>query len=1273
MADIASRTRNPVHKRLSWLANQLNLGTAVRFVPPAQIMAAMEEGRPGSTEGVNPAEVSGVYVSWRDEILVAEDLVDKALGDRVIAHEMGHAISVHAINEVAAGRGSPRAHQLVERMQSLFEQAQEQLQDPKGYWRTNLKEFISEAWSNPELQAQLLVTPADAEVRVAGGTRMMWSRFVEALRSYFGVRAADVNLLEELLYASENLAAESRALHSAGLGNRTVDPARRLEDMTYEERVRARREYAANQDKPQPDSPFTKEEVREIEAETKISTRPMYFGSSTAAGQMVARGWALPLTSGGYEAVVRRLDNPSAPEIRNVYDDADQALRFLRDNGITAKEEGQVEAQQAGVTFADAYAKASPFVRNIALAGRRIALTMFPNSPQMAEAVGLRLLSTLSKAFTWVATDLYFARQIDEAVMAVAGTNPQLALRLQNAARKHAAAHKYGEVAEAQRRIIDTLNEAGLDVGRFSMFRVARHTFERNKTLRDQLVIMSGGKSFDQDTTGFRFNGQTGDVAARAYLDSLTESERAVFDKLNNVWSETQQKVLDAQLQSGLISQELHDKWSKSWPDYTPIKHHKSSLVGRRGGSISSGSSRQEIDHTKSILVAFTEMEQTMKAVATNDSARMLADLVKANPTAYDAYVDNKVAKRAADKTKDGEDVIWTDADFLEENSLAFYENGQRRKITFAEGPALQYLKARRNQTSRAVRALGAATHLMASTRTTFSPAFQLQAFAWDALMTPLAMEFAAGGTLTPGESLRVAARSLSNFPRNMRLLLGRASSGRTDDPALSLYSRYGGGVAPGARSGLDETLERTQRGANPLASSGLFDSGVVGLGQRARAGIGKTMEVLHSTEDLARFSAFQAYIERKAGQSKGKAFHRFQSVDEATRWAQDNPDVLDMALQVSRRITGDFSDRGSTVRTRAAFMFFNPAIAGARQLGGLSTTRSGQLGMAFLFLASFGMAAGFLADDDDEDVDGGSTFLRRRDAGRSLLLGDGVALPIAPEGRVALAAGEAFAAMLAGKMDSMDAASLVAGAAVDTIFPLNVPASDDSIERGVINFLPSVFQPVIVAGFGLDSFGRSTEIDPGLVRDAEGNRVPSPANFERGRTRDPQWATDFSRALYDATGIDIYPGRLYETMRVTLGSAMSFAEQTAEEGVGAALTRTYRSQYNEHAIRVEFQTQQAQFEQALRQAGRRENALTRNPEKAHALELLRSADDLARQVKIAGLTQNQLYQLKAQAKAQGLPEVEAAADNGISQMQAVQSHIRGLALRRIEELGYGL
>src|SRR5699024_2055681 len=188
------------------------------------------------------------------------------------------------------------------------------------------------------------------------------------------------------------------------------------------------------------------------------------------------------------------------------------------------------------------------------------------------------------------------------------------------------------------------------------------------------------------------------------------------------------------------------------------------------------------------------------------------------------------------------------------------------------------------------------------------------------------------------------------------------------------------------------------------------------------------------------------------------------------------------------------------------------------------------------LFLASYGLAAGFLGSDDDEDVDGGSTFLRRRDAGRSLYLGNGRALPVAPEGRMALAAGEALAAFQAGKMDALDAAGVVAGSVVDTSFPLTVPAAGDSIERGVINCLPALFQPVIIAGLGLDSFGRDTEIDSGLVRDAEGNRVEDPANFERGRARDPQWATDFSRALYDTTGVDIYPGRLYETMRPVFG-----------------------------------------------------------------------------------------------------------------------------------------
>lgn len=1286
---IAARSENPIYKRMADLFKKLHVSTKVEVRPREELVARLQRERPTPV----PAGLDGLYWSSSDTILVARELVGLAQGNRTVVHEAGHAISLHAVNVVTEeGGGDTRTRELVERLQGLFDEAKAKLPDSGQYWRTDLREFISEVWTNEDLQLQLLNTPADEQVRVPGGTRTLWSQFVEALRSFFGVAAKDGNLLEEVLYASENVAAQSRAFAAQGRGTRrsapmvsaAADAAPRrpaTPQEKFRELLQARVDLIRNSETPNPDNAQTRADAEQIRSESAEMNRSHYYGALHVNGLIDRTADVFPLDNGGYKVILRPLpvngrtqEQAAATQVHQTFASESEALRFAEASGVRVqKTRAQVKAQPDAVAFVDEYTKATPAIRTLALAVRRAVGLV---APDRADWAGSRMLALLGRAFTDVASRRYFLTKGDNAVQALTGVNPNMAQRFQSVMRQQAAIHRGGTIADTARLITSTLKESGLQFGRLSMYRAAHHTFERNKRTRDQRVALTEGRTFDSDTTGFKFNGLTGDDAARAFLDTITETEEAVFAPLNEAITEMLDQVMAYQLQAGVLSRAAYIAMGGKingerltddpWIHYIPVKHPDSGLIGRRG-SIGGGSSQQDIDHTQSLQTLFSEAESFTKAAMTSMFHRELADFYRANPTALDAHVEAEKAN--VKRGPKGEDITWTDADLYEENSLVFYEDGKRRKIVFNDPDALNYIKARANQASTAAAALGAATHIMAATRTTWSIPFVLQAaVAWDTTMTMLGFEYAANGTLTPRESIRVARMALSEFIPNFRALLANSARRQTNDPYLRLYVQRGGGVAPGARSGFDESGARLRELQNPLAAGGSFAPGLQGAGQRALSAFRKAEDVMHTTEDLARFSSFKAYIKHKAGQQLGRNSVTFSGA-ELMAWAEANPAILENALEVSRRITGDFSDRGTNHWLSAMFLFFNPAVQGVRQLAGISGTTSGRAGLIFAAVAAGLLAAGWTGEEDDEDLDGESRFFRRRERGRALKIGEGFAWPVPPELRMAIVFAESMVGMGTGKLSVGKAGVHMASSVVDTIAPLNIPEADAPIESFGFNLMPAAAQPFLTAFFGVDSFGNETEIDANMVRDAEGNRVTSAANYERARARDPAWVRQLTQGIYDTTGIDFYPGRVYEVARQLGGSVLGSAQQAGEEGVGAAVTRSFRSRYNEYAIQEEFENTQARFEQRLRAMQRSQNALEVSPERAAAILEMRRVSGLARDLKIAGQSRADIYRGLDTAKREGNSEAAAGWMALLQIYNRVRSALQAEALRRVEEL----
>lgn len=1292
MRNVADASRNPVYRRLADLARRMTISTTVRALPRAELNAALVAM--GET---NPDSIDGVYSSVTDSILIDEAVVGTQWGVHVLVHETAHSITDHAFNAVQDGTANADTKLLVQRIERLYQEALQKLPagTANGYWRTSAREFAAEAMSNEALQRELMRTEADASFRLPGvrGTPTLWTQFVAALRSFFGVTSQQINLLEEVLYATEAVARESRSLQQRGLGRyrgvpratpaapaapaSTASPIRRPSpDASGADAVwQAAVAHMQRPTDPHPDDAATQEQVDTIEDEGENAANFQFYGTAKGvhngvADTIVATGRVLPLASGMWKAILGFPAHYGRPAVEQTFETSKEALDWLKNehNVDASKVSGEVNPQPDTVAYIDQFRASNPMIRRLAQAVRAV---LQPIAPQFADWAANRTLTALNVLYAGIATDRYFAMKHDQIVGELEGVNPGLSRRIATAQREISVVHNRSELARTRDSLIRAVSAAGMELGRLSLFRAALHAPERNASLGDTAIIGPEGPVRSKDVVNFTYEGQTGQAALDAFDASLTPEERVVFGRLNEAWTEALRQTNWRLYQSGILSRDRFYMYSgpdAKWANYLPIKRFDSEIVGQRGRGVRSGtSSLQQVDYAKLFQVAFAEMEGDQKAAITAQLTREIADAVRAYPTSFDAIVG------AREPRSQGVDVEakWVDADLFEENSLVFFEEGRRRKIVFNDKETQLYINARRNRPGLVLSSLGAMTHMMAATRTTWAVPFIVQAAAaWDTTMTMLGFQNAAGGTLNGPDSLRVASRSLRHFIPSFQKLMQQAWTGQTDDPYLMLYSERGGGVAPGARSGFDETSAAARR-LDPFNTTGIFDPGVRGALQRAGAGFRRVETVLHTTEDLARFSAFKAYLEHRAGQDVGRKFRSFDSPEALMAWAQQNPAAVEMALEVSRKITGDFSDRGAWAFPRAAFMFFNPAIQGVRQLSGIAQTRTGQVGMLFAAVASLGLTLGAMDGDDDEDEDGGSRTLRRKDLGRSLLLDDGLAFPVPPEVRFAVTLGEVIAGMSKDKMTLEQAAVRMSKAMVDTVAPLNVPEPDAPIESYAFNFTPASFQPLIIATMGMDSFGNETEVDAGMVRDAQGNRVVAPANYERGRSRDPEWATWMTRQLYDKTGLDWYPGRLSEVVNLMGGTTLRSARQAANEGPLPAVLARFHSEYNPFAIRAEFEAQQASFERTLRQLERQGSGLGDTPaDVARGVVIMRQANDLIRRVEVAGHSRAELYQLLQRARGEGNQKAAETVQGLIDLYNAHVATIRARALRNVNEGG---
>lgn len=845
----------------------------------------------------------------------------------------------------------------------------------------------------------------------------------------------------------------------------------------------------------------------------------------------------------------------------------------------------------------------------------------------------------------------------------------------------HAAAAYAATAVELQR-----IGATEVDLGRYLHALTARERHARH----DGSNIV-GTTTKKNDVTHFEHNGVKGINAVDTYLNSLTAERRAQLEKAARPMRELQQYALQRAYESGLMTKAEAEQMGLRRGDGTFAEgaylHYVPLLPpeGRSRGKVwITGRKRPEGSNIANPLLMALDAATTMlKRTEHNEALANMAAVLRQyndpreftiNISEYqpkyrpEQFFEARVTegdKELKPEQRAALEMRWFDPDARKENTLTFRQDGRVHGITFHSEAGKRMVARMHTAPHDLLIYTSRIMHFLSSART-LVPSFVVKAFAWDGLMVAGKMQAASGNTMDIYEARRATALMYRHYLKSLRALGGDALRGRraSDDMWVTFFNDSGAGVAPGSRGGYEQAVARLR---HEQLLSGAREQDTLSRAKNVLIeGASRYVESSHATESAFRLAAFRAYIEEQAGQT-------FDNLESLRRWARHNPQKMNVALQISRDITTDYSTHGASHLARSLYMFFNAAVRGARGMRDMFLTKQGQyLAAALIGTGVIAGLAGQACEGDDHDDRSRYLRLSQRDA--QVQFCEGFGIPLSHELRLPYVAAREFVSLMVGNSTLSESTESIFNVLVGMVSPISIEAGTTS-EKATVAALPFFLQAFVAGGLGVGRFGEDLESDYGQtfgVNPETGEsmkKLTHPADHMRGRPSDPLWARRLTAWLYDHTGADFTPGRTTELARFTLGGfydAMMTINDPNKPN-RHVLTAGFENKYQLFELKRSFEENEAELEQRFVQYQRTGNDLRFSDEQRRDLAIIREAKKAAKQAaQIGGRSESQWYNELRMAQAAGDASREAAAYDAIEQIREIKNVYYGAALKQI-------
>lgn len=600
------------------------------------------------------------------------------------------------------------------------------------------------------------------------------------------------------------------------------------------------------------------------------------------------------------------------------------------------------------------------------------------------------------------------------------------------------------------------------------------------------------------------------------WMASLTDADKKIADHLKTLLTNLNDNIIRLEYESGRITEQQY--LDNIGEFYVPLRNETDEATAFQRMAVGR--------HTKadSPLTHFiANYNARIRAAEQSMIYQAFFDLMQQHPVkGFATFNSSSLVNKG-----DGEYGMQADG-FMNGTSVTFYKDGRKVNMTITDPVLAKALTKRKNQaTSAYLNTLTKVTAYLGLVRTG-TPTFAKTAFLRDAAVQFFNNQAAFRGRsgLSDAEHLALGYATARDMVKFAPMMVDARRKGMKDaDWRYRLY-RSEGGIGNSGMYDMETTrafLERDVFGADKLSSKA----------KRA----GETyLDVLHVTDDAARFSLWYNYLIKRHG-------GEFATEADMVAYLRRNPDIADIARDASKNITGNFEQRGMDRAFRSHFIFWNAIQAGVRTFAGMINPRYGTYGLKSLAaLAAFVWMSG----SDEEDEDGKLKDSRMKGLGNNLWIGD-YQIPLAQELRPFVHLVNAIKYVSRGDWTVGQGMKHFSDGMVQAIGLFTPAETDDFLTNGIYAVTPTVAQPVILLMAGRTYFGGDLNTP---VYDTEGKQWKDAPDAFRATQNTAEWADESARFLYNVTGggIDVNPNSMEMWAQQLLGGVYSLAKKTSQQ-----------------------------------------------------------------------------------------------------------------------------
>ncbi|PHM35915.1 LPD38 domain-containing protein [Xenorhabdus innexi] len=1079
---------------------------------------------------VRNAEVNATYDPVNATIYIRDQVADQPY---YLVHEATHHALYQVLNdetrllELSADQAKARSNLIM--MYSEFAKKRN-LPDGLQYAQRSIDEFISEAFSNPQLQAYLRTNPLATHAMPK--FRRAFGSLVDAVRRFLNLKPKEFDNLSDIIGLT-------RLIVGADI------------------------------------MPVSGQLTGEFKNFGIASSKNFHSGilriplENSGDWQTIGRIDMLP--SGRYKVTI---DGEDMPFHEHIVDTANEASEWAADNygaRVGDVSENPTAPLVGEIRQADLYGQAFVDMNNKVLdsIGKRNAV---------AQAVAKEVTTRLSSLWSY-----FWATNVD--VFSPAKAIDRIADRLGYRGTDGKPLNLYEKLTEGmagaravtgrpgadlnrvEQGIIDGLHAIGIPYNVFHDYAYAQRAIEMDQ-IKKEMVLMGVPTRIHENPTAFHWTDNKGKVhsgleGAYEFLSTVPEEKQAQIESILKPMRDINQMLLDEERKSGLISTESYYRMKQAY-HYVPLLS-----TGEKRPSIHKTFQGRYTKAADPVANMLYQMQTRYANVARNNALRALYEMVNSIGMA-DLF---KLETHKLERDDAGNVIAVANQKWNDKNGVWVFLGDKKAKIVVDTQTRFgkDLLRAiQKPEMMPLLTMLRTTTGYMASNMTTYSPSFLLKVPVWNTVLTLLNFSGAFDRNMSANDHFRLATRSLVDVVRLLPEIVRDQASMKTDNPMRKLFAKAGGGNNAGAYYGLDAVSRRLNAGTATGPIDIIQQQGMKGLGSAALNMHHRFVRAVHASDEVFRYSAFLNFLEDRSGRDL-----RNMTQKELDAWAANNQGLITQAAKGSRELAGNFTRHGSGKVLPAFFAFWNAGMQSLPLVASIMSTQAGRFGLMGLSILAAAATQSALDDPDDEDTDGGSKFARSPSRKKSICFGD-VCGEMPYEVRPFMIAMQNLILLGHGKIDMGEATGSIIRSAAETFMPVQ-PAGDMDSYTVTRMMIPTAAQPLITIGMGTNEFGQ--EVDNKYPVDWAGKQITNPANVERGKTTTPEFLKDMTRFFYEKSNgmVDISPARTDALLSSLFSGVYNMVRNTTtpplkpvgwgDNAILQTATSAYRYKTNDYAV----------------------------------------------------------------------------------------------------------